>query len=248
MENNDWTATTFYIIATQQTTFMFLVTLLISINRYIAVKYPLSYKLHFSRSKIIIILLCFIILSTIIGLGIISYNVKYKKSGLNDYFAPYFESKYIIYYRIFCQVFMYGTISIVTCIFNVMAVLTLKKYNKTDNKCKRDLNYIKYSIFIFITLFIVETFFVCEFIAENFEIKFLSYITIFLHFVAFDLTSVGDFYFLIYLSSELRKALKIVFGCSKKFNNKVNIKVIYRSIYLWLYPLINRTNSFGYAF
>uniref|UniRef100_A0A0K0G5J3 G_PROTEIN_RECEP_F1_2 domain-containing protein n=1 Tax=Strongyloides venezuelensis TaxID=75913 RepID=A0A0K0G5J3_STRVS len=180
MEKNDWTATTFYVIGTQQTTFMFLITLLISINRYIAVKYPLSYKHHFSRSKIIIILLCFIILSTMIGLGNIFLNPRYKKSGFYDYFAPYLESKYKIYYQIFCQLFIYGTISIVTCIFNVMAVLTLKKHKKAG----------------------------------------------------FDLTSVGDFYFLIYLSSELRKALKTNLGCSKKFNNKVNIKVIYRRLAL----------------
>uniref|UniRef100_A0A0K0G691 Serpentine receptor class gamma n=1 Tax=Strongyloides venezuelensis TaxID=75913 RepID=A0A0K0G691_STRVS len=228
MEKNDWTATTFYVIGTQQTTFTFLTTLLISINRCIAVKYPLSYKHHFSRSKIIIILLCFIILSTTIGLIHISSNVRYKKTGLYDYFAPYLESKNVIYYQIFYQLFLFGTISIVTCIFNVMAVLTLKKHNKTGNKCKRNLNYIKYSIFIFITLFIVETFFICKFFAENYKIKFLSYITIFLHVVGFDLTSVGDFYFLLYSSSELRRAIKNVFGCSKKFNKKVNTKVIYR--------------------
>uniref|UniRef100_A0A0K0G5H5 Serpentine receptor class gamma n=1 Tax=Strongyloides venezuelensis TaxID=75913 RepID=A0A0K0G5H5_STRVS len=163
-----------------------------------------------------------------IGLINISLNPRYKKSGLYDFFTPYLESKNVIYYQIFCQFFIYGTISIVTCIFNVMAVLTLKKHNITENNSKGNLNYIKYSIFIFITLFIVETYYVCRFISVNYEIKFLSYITIFLYVVAFDLTSVGDFYFLIYLSSELRKALKIVFGCSKKFNNKVNIKVPYR--------------------
>uniref|UniRef100_A0A0K0G1J8 Serpentine receptor class gamma n=1 Tax=Strongyloides venezuelensis TaxID=75913 RepID=A0A0K0G1J8_STRVS len=230
MENNNWTATVFYVIVSQQTTFMFLVTLLISINRYIAVKYPLSYKYHFSRSKITIILLCFIILSTMIGLRHISLNAKYKKSGLYDFFTPSLEFENVIYNRIICHFFIYGTISIATCIFNVMAVLTLKKQNKADNKSKSNLKYIKYSIFIFITLFIVETFFICKFIALNNGIKFFSYITIFLFVVGFDLTSVGDFYFLIYLSSELRKALKTNLGCSKKFNNKVNIKVIYRSI------------------
>uniref|UniRef100_A0A0K0G634 Serpentine receptor class gamma n=1 Tax=Strongyloides venezuelensis TaxID=75913 RepID=A0A0K0G634_STRVS len=148
LKNNNWTATIFYVLVSQQTTFMFLITLLISINRYIAVKYPLSYKHHFSRSKIVIILVCFIILSTMIGLGNIFFNARYKKSGLYDFFAPYLESKNVVYYRIFCQIFIYGTISIVTCIFNVI--------------------------------------------------------------------------------SELRKALKIAFGCSKKFSEKVNTKVTYR--------------------
>uniref|UniRef100_A0A0K0F421 Serpentine receptor class gamma n=1 Tax=Strongyloides venezuelensis TaxID=75913 RepID=A0A0K0F421_STRVS len=247
MENNDWTATTFYVIAAQQTLFMFLITLLISINRYIAVKYPLSYEHHFSKSKIIIILLCFIILSTMIGLGNIFLNPRYKKSGLYDYFIPYLESKNVIYYQIFCHFFIYGTISIATCIFNVMTVLTLKKHNKTNNKSKGNLNYIKYSIFIFITLFIVETFFICEFIALNNEIKFLSYIAIFLYFVGFDLTSVGDFYFLIYLSSELRKALKIAFGCSKKFSEKVNTKVIYRINYYIAVIIVCRLLYQNYA-
>uniref|UniRef100_A0A0K0FEB0 Serpentine receptor class gamma n=1 Tax=Strongyloides venezuelensis TaxID=75913 RepID=A0A0K0FEB0_STRVS len=163
-----------------------------------------------------------------IGLGNIFLNPRYKKSGLYDFFTPYLESKNFIYYQIVCQVFIYGTISIVTCIFNVMAVLTLKKHNKTGINSRSNLKYIKYSIFIFITLFIVETFFICKFIAENFAIKYLSYITFFLYVVGFDLTSVGDFYFLLYSSSELRKALKTILGCSKKLNKNVTTKVIYR--------------------
>uniref|UniRef100_A0A0K0FSN2 RNA-directed DNA polymerase n=1 Tax=Strongyloides venezuelensis TaxID=75913 RepID=A0A0K0FSN2_STRVS len=65
-----------------------------------------------------------------IGLGNIFLNPRYKKSGFYDFFTPYLESKNEIYYQIVCRVFLYGTISIVTCILNVMAVLSLKKQNK----------------------------------------------------------------------------------------------------------------------
>uniref|UniRef100_A0A0N5C026 Serpentine receptor class gamma n=1 Tax=Strongyloides papillosus TaxID=174720 RepID=A0A0N5C026_STREA len=200
MENNNWTATTFYILVTQQTTFMFLITLLISINRYIAVKYPLSYKIYFSKSKIFIILLSFIVLSTIIGLGNILFNARYIKSDLYGYFAPSLKSKNEIYYQIFYLIILFGIISIVTCIFNVVAILTMKKHNQIGNKYKKELYYIIYSIFIFITLLFVETFFVCTFIAVKYEIKFFTNANYFLYVVTFDLTSVGDFYFLIYSS------------------------------------------------
>uniref|UniRef100_A0A0N5BXZ7 Serpentine receptor class gamma n=1 Tax=Strongyloides papillosus TaxID=174720 RepID=A0A0N5BXZ7_STREA len=200
MENNDWTASIFHVLATQQTTFMFFITLLISINRCIAVKYPLSYKLYFSKSKIVFIILLFsIVLSTIIGLGNIFFNPTYKKSDLFGYFIPIFKSKNIIYYQIFYTIFLFGLISIATCTFNVMAILSLKKHNIIGNKYKKELCYVIYSIFIFVTLLFVEAFFVCNMIARKYEIKSFSHIVYFLHLVAFDLSSFGDFYFLIYI-------------------------------------------------
>uniref|UniRef100_A0A0N5B786 Serpentine receptor class gamma n=1 Tax=Strongyloides papillosus TaxID=174720 RepID=A0A0N5B786_STREA len=197
-ENNYWAATIFLILTTQQATFMFLITLLTSINRYIAVKYPLSYKIFFSKSKIIIVLLFFIILSTMIGLGNIPFNPTYKKSNIFNCFAPTLKSKNVIYYQIFYTVFLFGIISIATCTFNAMAIKTLKKHNQVGNKYKKELYYVKYSIFIFITLFIVEAFFFCRLTALIYGTKSFLYIMYFLHIVAFDLTSVGDFYFLIY--------------------------------------------------
>uniref|UniRef100_A0A0N5CAJ1 Serpentine receptor class gamma n=1 Tax=Strongyloides papillosus TaxID=174720 RepID=A0A0N5CAJ1_STREA len=198
LENNNWTATTFYILVTQQATFMFLITLLISINRCIAVKYPLLYNSYFSKSKVIFILLSFIILSTIVGLGNILFNARYIKTDPYGYFAPSLISKNEIYYQIFYQMVLFGIISIVTCIFNVVAILTLKKHNQIGKKHKKELYYIVYSIFVFITLLLVEAFFVCTFIAVKYEIQFFIHTIYFLHVVALDLTIVGDFYFLIY--------------------------------------------------
>uniref|UniRef100_A0A0N5CI13 Serpentine receptor class gamma n=1 Tax=Strongyloides papillosus TaxID=174720 RepID=A0A0N5CI13_STREA len=198
LENNDWTATIFYILAAQQTTFMFLITLLISVNRYIAVKYPLLYKLYFSKAKIVFVLLSFIMLSTMIGLGNIFFDARYKKSDLFGYLTPTLKSKNLIYYQMFGQIFLLGNISIATFAFNVMAILALKKLNKINNKFKKQFYYIIYSIFTFITLLFVEAFFACRFIAVKYEIRSFARIIYFLQIVAFDLTSVGDFYFLIY--------------------------------------------------
>uniref|UniRef100_A0A0N5BKS7 Serpentine receptor class gamma n=2 Tax=Strongyloides papillosus TaxID=174720 RepID=A0A0N5BKS7_STREA len=198
LENNGWMATIHFTLLAQETTFMFLITLLISINRYIAVKYPLSYKFYFSKSRTLLTLLSFIILSVIIGLGNILFNAKYVRVDLFDYIVPSFKSKNEIYYQLFYRIFLLGIISVATCTFNVMAILTLKKHNQNVNKYKKELFYIIYSVFIFITLIFVETYFVCRLISLKYEIKLLSNITNFFHVVAFDLTSVGDFYFLLY--------------------------------------------------
>uniref|UniRef100_A0A0N5C2V1 Serpentine receptor class gamma n=1 Tax=Strongyloides papillosus TaxID=174720 RepID=A0A0N5C2V1_STREA len=197
-EKNNWTATTLYVLATQQITFMYLITLFLTINRYIAVKYPLLYKLYFSKPKIVIILLSSILFSTIIGLGTILFNPRYIKSNLYGYLAPSLTSKNEIYYQIFCQVFLSGIIYIATCTFNVMAILTLKKHNMICNKHNRELYYVIYSIFTFITLSIAEAYYICKSITLKYEIKSFDHIIYFLYIVAFDLTSVGDFYFLIY--------------------------------------------------
>uniref|UniRef100_A0A0N5BZ14 7TM_GPCR_Srx domain-containing protein n=1 Tax=Strongyloides papillosus TaxID=174720 RepID=A0A0N5BZ14_STREA len=171
MKNNIWTATMFHVLATQQTTFMFLITLFISINRCIAVKYPLSYKLYFSKSKIVFIILLFsIVLSTIIGLGTILFNPRYIKSDLYGYLAPSLTSKNEIYYQIFCQVFLSGIIYIATCIFNVMTILTLKNHNQLGNKYKKELYYTIYSTFIFLTLSTVEAYYICKSITLKYEI------------------------------------------------------------------------------
>uniref|UniRef100_A0A0N5C0C4 Serpentine receptor class gamma n=1 Tax=Strongyloides papillosus TaxID=174720 RepID=A0A0N5C0C4_STREA len=198
LENNNWTAGIFLSLASQQTTFMFFITLLISINRYVAVKYPLSYKIYFSKSKIVVILLSSIMLSTMFGLVNISFKPRYIKYPLYGYIVPYLQSKDVIYYQVFCQIFLFGIISITTCTLNVIAILTLKKHNLIGNKYKKELHYTTYSIFVFITLFLIEAFFVCRFITVNYAIKFFSYIANFLHVVAFDLTYIGNFYFLLY--------------------------------------------------
>uniref|UniRef100_A0A0K0G5T4 Uncharacterized protein n=1 Tax=Strongyloides venezuelensis TaxID=75913 RepID=A0A0K0G5T4_STRVS len=52
--------------------------------------------------------------------------------------------------------------------------------------------------------------------------------TSFFHVVAFDLSYARDYCFLIYSCDELKNALKTIFGCSKKINNKNNIKVLYQ--------------------
>uniref|UniRef100_A0A0K0G5V3 Secreted protein n=1 Tax=Strongyloides venezuelensis TaxID=75913 RepID=A0A0K0G5V3_STRVS len=64
--------------------------------------------------------------------------------------------------------------------------------------------------------------------AVKFGIRSFARIIYFLQVVAFDLTSVGDFYFLIYSCGELRRVLKKFLGCSKKFNNIINIKISYQ--------------------
>uniref|UniRef100_A0A0K0G5I2 Serpentine receptor class gamma n=1 Tax=Strongyloides venezuelensis TaxID=75913 RepID=A0A0K0G5I2_STRVS len=113
LEKNAWIATIFFILAALQIAFLFFTTLLISINRCVAVKYPLSYKIYFSKSKIVIILLSFFILSTMIGFGNIFFNAKYEKFELYGYFVPILKSKNVIYYQIFYRIFLYGLISII---------------------------------------------------------------------------------------------------------------------------------------
>uniref|UniRef100_A0A0K0G682 Serpentine receptor class gamma n=1 Tax=Strongyloides venezuelensis TaxID=75913 RepID=A0A0K0G682_STRVS len=209
---------------------MFLITLLISINRYTAVKYPVSYSLHFSKSKIVITLLSLIVLSIIVGLVNILFNARYIKTQPYGYCGPSFLTKSEVYYQMFYQMFLFGIISIVTCIFNVLAILTLKKLSQIGKKYKKELYYIVYSIFIFITLLLVETFFICTFIAVKYEIPFFVNAIYFLHIVSLDLSTVGDFYFLIYSCDELRTALKNIFGCSKESKNKISVRLSYPKI------------------
>uniref|UniRef100_A0A0K0G5S3 Serpentine receptor class gamma n=1 Tax=Strongyloides venezuelensis TaxID=75913 RepID=A0A0K0G5S3_STRVS len=139
---------------------------------------------------------------------------------------PYFTSRSITYYQIFYTIGLFGTISIATCIFNVKAILKLKKHNQMSSTYKRELFNIIYSIFIFITLSCVEAFYVCRVIVVQYEINLLVPILYFLHILAFDLTSVGDFYFLIYSNVELRNEMKNVFRCSKKLTAKINVNVV----------------------
>uniref|UniRef100_A0A0N5BU92 Serpentine receptor class gamma n=1 Tax=Strongyloides papillosus TaxID=174720 RepID=A0A0N5BU92_STREA len=200
LKNHDWTATIYFVLSTQQITFMFFITLIISINRYIAVKYPLLYKFYFLKSKMVIILLSVITLSTIIGLGNIFFEARFDKMDSFDTLIPSLTSESAFYYRIFYQIFLFGIISIATCTFNTMAILTLRKLNKNGIKYKKELNYTIYSILTFITLFLVEILYVCNFIVSIFDFVSLMYPIYFLFNMVLDLTSIGKFYFLIYSS------------------------------------------------
>uniref|UniRef100_A0A0N5BJI6 Serpentine receptor class gamma n=1 Tax=Strongyloides papillosus TaxID=174720 RepID=A0A0N5BJI6_STREA len=197
-KENDYIATLFYVLAALHTTFMFLITLLISINRYVAVKYPTKYEQYFSKSNRIKIIIFFIILSTFIGLGTIPFKAVYRIFNFADLFIPYFRSKNVIYYQIFYTIVLYGTISIATCIFNIKAILELKKLKKISKNYKKEARYIIYSVFVFITLATIEVFYVLRLISAQYEISSIRYIIHFCIVIGFDLISVGDYYFLIF--------------------------------------------------
>uniref|UniRef100_A0A0N5B930 Serpentine receptor class gamma n=1 Tax=Strongyloides papillosus TaxID=174720 RepID=A0A0N5B930_STREA len=229
LEENDWTARLFFVLAAQQTSFMFLITLLISINRYLAVKYPIKYKRYFSKANMIKILLFFVIISTLVGLGNIFFKAAYGIKHTFDSFVPQFTTKKVVYYKIFYTIFLYGIISIATCIFNIKATLELKKHKQIVSYYKKELIFIIYSIFIFITLSTVEFFFVIRIIDIQYGISSLYYyVFYFFNIISFDLTSFGDYYFLIFLKNEIRNTLR----CCKKSTSKVSVKIVYRRQFL----------------
>uniref|UniRef100_A0A0K0G5B0 Serpentine receptor class gamma n=1 Tax=Strongyloides venezuelensis TaxID=75913 RepID=A0A0K0G5B0_STRVS len=227
-EKNDWIAALYVVLAVLQITFMFLITFLVSINRYVAVRYPTKYQRYFSKSNKVTILFFFIILSTLIGLGTIPFKPKYRTFDLVGLFIPYFTLKEVSYYQIFYTIFLYGTLLIATCIFNVMAILELKKHKQIAGYLNKKRIYIIYSIFIFITLSIVETFFVIRIMAIQYKINSIIYIVDIITVIGFDLTSIGDFYFLIFTRIELRNKMRNTFRCYKKSTSKVNVKIIYQ--------------------
>uniref|UniRef100_A0A0N5BGP9 Serpentine receptor class gamma n=1 Tax=Strongyloides papillosus TaxID=174720 RepID=A0A0N5BGP9_STREA len=198
LEKNNWMADVFYVLFGQETTFMFLITLLFSINRYIAVDYPTKYKHYFSKTNMIKILVIFLFLSASIGIGNFFFHPSYKINNSFGFFVPSFASTNITYYQVFYTICLFGIISITTCILNVKAILRLREQRQFSNNFKAQLFYIRYSIFIFITLACVEAFYICRVIVVQYEIHLLAPIPYFLHILAFDLTSIGDFYFLIY--------------------------------------------------
>uniref|UniRef100_A0A0N5B932 Serpentine receptor class gamma n=1 Tax=Strongyloides papillosus TaxID=174720 RepID=A0A0N5B932_STREA len=197
-EENNWVARLFHVLAVQQTIFMFLITLLVSVNRYVAVIYPTKYNYYFSKSNMTKVLVFFIMLSTLIGLGTIPFKPIYGSFDFAGAFIPYFTLKEVIYYQIFYTVFLFGTLSIATCFFNIKAILELKKHKNIVNYYKREIIYIMYSIFIFTTLSLVEAICVIKVVAMQYNINILFYITVHYYIWAFDLPSLGDFYFLIY--------------------------------------------------
>uniref|UniRef100_A0A0N5B929 Serpentine receptor class gamma n=1 Tax=Strongyloides papillosus TaxID=174720 RepID=A0A0N5B929_STREA len=223
-EKNDWIAALYYVLSAQQTMFMFLITFLVSINRYVAVKYPTKYQRYFSKSKRIKILIFFIVLSTLIGLGNIPFKPEYRMFDFAGAFIPYFTLKEVIYYQMFYTVFLFGILSIATCIFNAKAIFELRKHKQIAGYYKKETYNILYSIFIFITLSIVETFY----ISILYKINSLRYIFHFIIVIGFDLSSVGDYYFLIFTRIELRNEMRNIFRCCKKSTSKVDVKIFYR--------------------
>uniref|UniRef100_A0A0K0G618 Serpentine receptor class gamma n=1 Tax=Strongyloides venezuelensis TaxID=75913 RepID=A0A0K0G618_STRVS len=216
----------FYVLAMQQLTFMFLIAFIVSFNRYVSVKHPTQYNSRFSKSNMLKILTFFIIFSTLMGLGCILFKPIYGVSDFSGSFLPYFRSKNVVYYKIFFIPFIFGTVTITTCIFNVMAILELKKYSYNFNYYKSEIVYITYSIFIFITLSLVEAFFVINVIGwQHKNLTFLLFIFIYYKCWAFDVPSILDFYFLIYSSRELRNGIKNIFICFKKATAQVNVEL-----------------------
>uniref|UniRef100_A0A0K0FJH9 Serpentine receptor class gamma n=1 Tax=Strongyloides venezuelensis TaxID=75913 RepID=A0A0K0FJH9_STRVS len=170
-------------------------------------------------------LVLFILLSVLIGIGTIPFQPSYKKFDLVDLFVPYYKNEKFIYYQIFYSIFLFGIIFIAICTFNILVILKLMEHRETGNKYKKDSIYIANSIFVFISLTFAEASFVCRLIVAHYQSKLLFYLCIFLYNLAFDLTSIGDFYFLIFTSNELRHRIRNFFRFSKK-KAKVDAKVV----------------------
>uniref|UniRef100_A0A0N5BP37 Serpentine receptor class gamma n=1 Tax=Strongyloides papillosus TaxID=174720 RepID=A0A0N5BP37_STREA len=199
---NNWVAAMYSVLTTMQTTLIYLMTLLISLNRYIALKYPITYKYYFSTSNMTQLLIFCTLLSTLTGIGTAFYPSTYGIQLVAGYFMPFYTNRKVFYYLVVNTIILYGVIFFGTCVFNVLAIVELIKHKKlciNSNKNKRESMHIIYSIFVFITLAFIEAFFIFRILGMVLDSAFFEALGQFLLIWVFDITSIGDFYFLIFI-------------------------------------------------
>uniref|UniRef100_A0A0K0FTU8 7TM_GPCR_Srx domain-containing protein n=1 Tax=Strongyloides venezuelensis TaxID=75913 RepID=A0A0K0FTU8_STRVS len=160
-KDNDGLATNYYIILPICHSNIYGVSLLSSLNTFIALFYPLRYKRWFSKKRIVICLIIIFLIGLINGIGMICFHPCYKYSISIKGYIVAFKSLDVIYYLMAFSIVINISIVVVSTIMNTTSAVKFAKYYQTINtKNSQNVSIFLYAIinFFIYTIVVVYTF------------------------------------------------------------------------------------------
>uniref|UniRef100_A0A0N4ZP46 G_PROTEIN_RECEP_F1_2 domain-containing protein n=1 Tax=Parastrongyloides trichosuri TaxID=131310 RepID=A0A0N4ZP46_PARTI len=196
--NNQYLASVQYFETGLTNTIMYIISFLISFNRFIAIKYPLRYSFWFSSKIVKIYILLSILFGFVIGYLIITFKPYYK---WNDYIGVYyisFKDKYIGIFTVFYTLFFFLPIAITATIMNLISAYELSKYRKSISiETKKELYLFFYTVINFIAFLIFFLYFSFRSCHIIFNIPILQKIALISAPWIIDIETFGLFYSLL---------------------------------------------------
>ncbi|CEF65348.1 GPCR, rhodopsin-like, 7TM domain and 7TM GPCR, serpentine receptor class x (Srx) family-containing protein [Strongyloides ratti] len=208
---------------------MLFCSVLISLNRFIAVKYPMNYKFWFSARMLKFYFIIILIIGISIGIVVISYEPYYQWLEEKKGYFVGFKNKNVGIFTVCYTLALYLPCAILTVLLNVMAAFELKKYRKKLSiDMKKELHLFFYSIINLIALLIFFLYFLFRALHIIFYIPILHKIAILYVQWIIDIQTFGLFYSSLIICKPLRDMVlfkKIDSNLSQKktIASKVNV-------------------------
>ncbi|CEF71423.1 GPCR, rhodopsin-like, 7TM domain and 7TM GPCR, serpentine receptor class v (Srv) family-containing protein [Strongyloides ratti] len=199
--------------------------LVLSVIRYLAVKYPTKYHRIVNVKMTIKVILGMIIFDLIIALGTLFFPSSYKYFSKSNSIIASYDTQNVAYYILFYGVIINGIIVITSLFLNILNwYIIYKKKNKKLIKNRTDVLFAVYTFIVFVSTLLYHIFYILRTIGsldgyhryDEFASIFLSYVV--------EIISFTDFYFLLIMSNELRKGVvKFTFSLFRKDITKVTL-------------------------
>uniref|UniRef100_A0A0K0F535 G_PROTEIN_RECEP_F1_2 domain-containing protein n=1 Tax=Strongyloides venezuelensis TaxID=75913 RepID=A0A0K0F535_STRVS len=200
----------YYVFAASTFCVPFVHTIFLSAIRYVAIYHPMRYtRISSQRTSIILCSLLFLI-SFSIGLPTLAFPSMYIYSNYTNSVLPTYKVKSVAYYNFCYAIVFYGITVILSAIFNIANLVGLSRNNKkNNNKNKKSENvFAFYTFFTLFTTCLMEAYFCCR-ISDNYlGNKTLLAIANYSVTWIGDLETFGNFYFLIFINTEIKAVIK----------------------------------------
>uniref|UniRef100_A0A0N5C566 Serpentine receptor class gamma n=1 Tax=Strongyloides papillosus TaxID=174720 RepID=A0A0N5C566_STREA len=222
-KDNNGLAVYYYIIIGLCSTVTYGISLLSSLNTFIALNYPFIYDTWFSQKKIAIYLVIIFLVGSIHGIGFIFFCPYYFYfKSLEGYYIK-FKSLYIPYYILAYSIIVVYPIAIIVVIMNTISTIKFKKYyRKISAKNSQNVSMFVYTIVHFFTFLIVVaytlTIILTKLIVQNDLVENIAQTVIYWN---VDIQTFGLFYIVLFLCSPLRDLM--LFKSKKESNQNNNI-------------------------
>uniref|UniRef100_A0A0N4ZPD6 G_PROTEIN_RECEP_F1_2 domain-containing protein n=1 Tax=Parastrongyloides trichosuri TaxID=131310 RepID=A0A0N4ZPD6_PARTI len=209
---NQFIASLSYLFGATTCCVPFIHTLFISSLRYLAIYYPVKYKRISNRTTTFILLLLLFIISFGIGLPTLFFDSKYVYNDLTKTVSPVFTTHSVAYYQIGYAIVFYSITIIISVVCNISNFIGLWKNNKKNGRNKRsEILFALYCLFTLFTTCLMEAYLILRIGGNFFENQVMVIIANSNLIWIGDLSTLGDFYFLIIINSEVRFAIKEFF-------------------------------------
>uniref|UniRef100_A0A0K0F3K4 G_PROTEIN_RECEP_F1_2 domain-containing protein n=1 Tax=Strongyloides venezuelensis TaxID=75913 RepID=A0A0K0F3K4_STRVS len=203
-------APTYYVLAASTFCVPFVHTIFLSAIRYVAIYHPMKYTIISSQRTSFILCSLLFLISFSIGFPTLAFPSMYIYNNYTNSVLPAYTVKSVSYYNFGYGIVFYGITVILSAIFNVANLIGLSKNNrKNNNKNKRSENvFAFYTFFTLFTTCLMEAYFCCRISGNYLGNQTLLAIANYSVTWIGDLETFGNFYFFIFINTEIKAAIK----------------------------------------
>uniref|UniRef100_A0A0K0F3K1 7TM_GPCR_Srx domain-containing protein n=1 Tax=Strongyloides venezuelensis TaxID=75913 RepID=A0A0K0F3K1_STRVS len=196
-----------FLIGTSTCSVPFIHGLIISFIRFVAIYYPMEYKRIFTPRRIKQMCIGMFLCSLGIGLPTVFFESSYLLKNDTFTLTPSYITPSIIIYQMSYGIFFYGSVIVLSFSLNVLNIIGLnrKKYNR--NIRYSDKYYIIYSFFTLFTSILMEIYIAFRIGGTYLKNIKVNHIANTVLSWSADIVTLGNFYFIIIISKDIRRLL-----------------------------------------